>query len=317
MLDKEKGVVCKIVDESQMPVDEMGNVADLVADPNATVSRMNLGRLYEHYIAGACRDFRARLLTKLHLGNDDNEDLMRSKLEGQSTEVIKWAWAQLCGFYDCINEDMAASLSSVISKEDIITELAWVLSHGIFVYIPTNAKKENWQIVRDLEQNELYKPHYGKVSYVGTSGKRVVTLDDIRIGSMYVVMLEKIADDWSSVASCKLQHFGVPSQLTKHDKYSKPTRMQAVRGSGEAEMRILGSYIGGRFVAEMMDRNNNPKTHKVIVDKLLTADKPSNIDNVVDRDTHRFSNHKPLSLVKHILSCIGLKFDYLPYKPEY
>ena len=78
-------------------------------------------------------------------------------------------------------------------------------------------------------------------------------------------------------------------------------------------MRILVSYIGDEFVSEMMDRNNNPATHKQIIENLLSAEKPTNIDNLVDRSVHPFGGAKPVQLVNHILQVSGVEFQYSPY----
>ena len=300
-----------------MPIDDNGVRADLVGDPNATVSRMNLGRLYEHYFCAAARDFHQRISNRLGTKKGEGVDNIKNHLYGLDQQLVRNSWAQVCGFYDCVNESMAGVFEGMHDFDEVATELAWVLDRGIYLYIPSDAQKENWQIMQQLQNNELYRPHLGPVTYVGTSGKTIRTLEDIRIGSMYIILLEKIADDWSSVSSAKLQMHGVISQLTKHDKYSKPTRLQGVRGSGEAEVRILASYIGGYFVADSADRNNNPKTHKVICNAILSSKTPSNIANAVNRDVIPFNNNKPLRLIKHLLACAGIKFDYEPYKKEY
>ena len=39
-----------------MPVDEEGNRADIVMDPNSRVNRMNIGGLTEQYINAASRE---------------------------------------------------------------------------------------------------------------------------------------------------------------------------------------------------------------------------------------------------------------------
>jgi hypothetical protein len=74
--------------------------------------------------------------------------------------------------------------------------------------------------------------------------------------------------------------------------------------------------VGPLFVAELMDRNNNPKTHKSIVRSFLATDQPSNIDRLIDRRLTPFGGSKPVSLCHHFLSCSGFKFQYEAYKPN-
>jgi hypothetical protein len=102
----------------------------------------------------------------------------------------------------------------------------------------------------------------------------------------------------------------VLSQVTNADKYAAPTRTQAIRAWGEAEVRIAVSYAGARITADILDRNNNPFTHKHILEQILRADKPTGIEKVVDRSIVPLGGSKPLQLVRHVAQCGGWKFVY-------
>jgi len=299
-----------------MPVDAEGNIADIVMDPNATISRMIIGRLYEQYICASSRDTHKLICKRLGIAPFSGLEESVDYVSRLSADVKDHAWDLLLNFYRITNPDVFGWFKEGKVKCNPDEYLGEIIHKGIYLYMPTENKPENTDIVKQLE-NSTYRPCYGPVTYVGNSGKKVTTKEKVRIGSMYFILLEKIGDDWSAVSSGKLQHFGVLAQLTKQDKFAKPARMQAVRGAGEAEVRIYASYIGGEFVAEMMDRTNNPKTHREMVYNLLKADQPGNVHNLVDREKIPFGNSKPLVLVKHILSCGGLEFAYKPYKPNW
>jgi hypothetical protein len=127
------------------------------------------------------------------------------------------------------------------------------------------------------------------------------------------MLLEKIADDWSSVSSGKLQHFGILSPITKAEKFSYPYRNSPVRTIGETEGRIFASYCGREAIAEMMDRSNNPMTQRNVIWNILQSDKPTNIDSVVDRNYVSLGGSKPIQLIKHMFECAG----FIPYyEPE-
>jgi hypothetical protein len=66
-----------------------------------------------------------------------------------------------------------------------------------------------------------------------------------------------------------------------------------------------------------MDRNNNPETHKQILNAILEAAEPTDIYNTVDRTAIPFGGSRPLQLVKHILACAGVQFIYRPYAPDW
>lgn len=299
-----------------MPVDEHGNSADLVMDPNATISRMNIGRLYEQYFNAAARDVHKVICRKLDIPVRTDKEVSLITLSGISDNIKADCLSYLVNFYGIMNDTVKQWFMDGMVKQDTDDLLSDIIQNGVSIYFPPNNPKEVIEIVKEIE-NSPYRPVYGRVSYVGNSGIRTTTKDKVRIGSMYIILLEKIGDDWSAVSSSKLQHFGVLAQLTKQDKFSKPARLQAVRGAGEAEVRIFASYVGEDFVAELMDRNNSPVTHKEMVMQLLKAEKPGNIKRIIDRDKIPFGGSKPLQLVKHILATSGFRFKYKPFKSSW
>jgi hypothetical protein len=168
-------------------------------------------------------------------------------------------------------------------------------------------------MIEELEAE--YPSCYGPVTYTGRSGRTVTTKVPVRIAPCYFMLLEKIGDDWTAVSSGKTQHFGVLAQVTNADKYIQPTRNQAIRALGEAELRIYVSYAGVRITAEQMDRNNSPKTHEHILYNMMRAERPTDIAVAVDRDEIPFGGAKPQQLVNHIGECAGWEFVYEPYNP--
>lgn len=292
-----------------MPVDEAGNRADIVMDPNSTISRMNLGRLYEQYINAASRDVAKQLRSWLGVKQGDKTITGKlMNLHSDNRAEFDRLYMYLMGYYEICSPRMHKRMTS-ISDERKYEHLLSVLRTHIYLYMPTDNDPEMIDMVEKLQKH--YRPTYGPVTYVGNSGKTVKTFENVRIASVYVMLLEKIGDAWSAVSSGKLQAFGILSQLTKADKNSQPTRNQAVKAVGETEGRILSSYAGPRFVAEVMDRNNNPITHKEMVWGILNAVNPSNIPNLVDRNVIPYGGAKPIQLVAHVAQCGGWQYKYV------
>lgn len=317
-----KGVICHIASPEEMPVDEHGNRADIVMDPNATVNRMNLGRLYELHYNGSARDLRKEILITLgldkysQLDEVTSENRLRSeiaKLQETNDPRFTQAWSRLMGFYGIVSPKMKEWFETGAYSAPHSHHLASIIQKRIYIYHPPETDHEVMHSIRLLEK--YYKPVYGPVTYIGFSGNKVTTKVPVRIASMYVILLEKTGDDWAAVSSGKLQNFGVLAQITNQDKYSQPTRNQAVRALGETEARIFSSCIGPLTTAEIIDRNNNTITHRQVVDSILKAATPSDILNAVDRTANPLGNARPLQLVKHLLFCGGLKFTYTAHIP--
>lgn len=297
-----------------MPVDADGNRADIVMDGNSTINRMNTGRLYEQYINAAGRDVAKKITKDLQVNKDDR--LLLKTLEGLYTsnpDLVNRSWQYLLGFYKIVSPSMYIWFTDGEYRGTILEHLASIIKNGIYLFLPPDNEPESMAMVRELEK--YYPPVYGPVSYIGNSGRRVTTKEDVRIGSVYIILLEKTADDWTAVSSGKLQNFGVLSQVTISDKYSQPSRIQAVRAHGESEVRIYASYAGPKITADIMDRNNSPVSHEAILYSILRADKPTDIDIAIDRTKIPIGVSKPHQLVKHILQCSGARFVYKPYTP--
>lgn len=304
-----KGVICKIEEPENMPVDANGVRADMVMDDTSTISRMNLGRLYCLYLGGSIRDTTAQI-RKMYGSNKTTPEKLQSIDPSQFEQMYNY----LLGYYQCISEKQFKFFSEQISQEEKYQHMADIINKGIYIYSPVNNDKDLPSIVKSIEAH--YPPTYGPLSYVGNSGKRVTTKKNIRIGQIYVMLLDKIADDWSAVSSGKLQHFGVLSPVTKSEKFSFPYHNSPTRTIGESEGRIFAGYCGREAIAEMMDRSNNSAAQRNAVMNILTADKPTNIDEVVDRQFAPLGASRPLQLVNHIMGCAGIRITYRPEKKK-
>lgn len=293
-----------------MPVDERGNRADMIMGPEARTNRMNIGGLYEHYINAAsnqlAQDVREQLGVKK--GTRAAAQVIQA-IDHSEPEKFKKVWDYVIGYYRIVAPLQAYFYDSGrIGKEGIYENLATIVNDMVYLFLPTDYCVDYFKAVSLIEQH--VKPHYGPVTYTGYSGRQVKTKKKVRIGAMYVMLLEKTADDWSAVASAKVQHFGFLAQIGKTDKYSEPLRQQPIKGVGETEGRILMAYCGARAMAEVMDRNNNPATHREMVFNVLNAEKPTDIDNIVDRNKYLLGKSKGIQMLHHLLACVGFGLEY-------
>lgn len=293
-----KGVNCKICEPHEMPVDADGNRADIVMDPNATISRMNLGRLFEQYTNGASRDVVKRIAQRLPL----------EKVDVAPDELINEMFDYLVSYYAAVSAKMASWFHKDLYRGTRRNHLKQVLKNGIYIYHPPEAEEEQVDVIEKLEAN--FPQTYGPVTYVGNSGRTITTKQPVRIASTYIMLLEKTADDWTAVSSGMLQHFGVLAPIPKSFRHARPSRTQAIRAMGETESRIYASYVGPAITADIMDRNNSVTAHEAIVQSILEAPQPTNIDLAVDRKKVPLGNSRPLQIVRHVGSCAGWTFTY-------
>lgn len=306
-----------------MPVDEAGNRADVIMDPNSIINRAIPSVVFEQYINASSRDAYKGVLAITGLSQGMYKEVAEAELKALPLETLEQAYAYVLEYYRLVSQEMYAWWEQGIidtSYQGKVEYLAELVEKGkqtgmIGKWMPSNHQQMTQEIVWGLEASP-YRPTYGPVSVLDEHGKRVWTTDNARIGSCYMILLEKIADDWTAVASAKTQTHNVIAPLTRSDKYTSPVREQGVRGAGEAEVRNFVTNVGPRFVAELLDRNGNPHTHRVMVEELLVNPVPSNIENLVNRRDIPFGNAVPHMLVNHALQVSGVEFAYAKYDPS-
>lgn len=305
-----KGVICRVEEPENMPVDANGRRADIVMDSSSIIARMCIGRPYETYFGAACLDVSDSVRKNLNIPQQSAKKAIKL-LRNYTEEQLEWSKQELLKLFGCITPRQQAFYSR-LNREQWLEVLANVVQDGIRLGIRTDNEIALDDAVVNVENN--FKLTYGPVSYRNVQGRIVTTIEPVRIQPIYLMLLEKIADDWSSVSSGKQQHFGVLSPATRSEKFSYPWRNSPVRTIGETEGRIFASYCGRECIAEMMDRSNNPLTHKNEIWNILSSEHPMQIEEVVDREAVPLGDTKPNKLVEHILMVAGIRTEYVPPK---
>lgn len=303
----DKGVICDIWDDEDMPVDMEGNRADLIMDGESTIKRMNVGRTYRQYLNAASRTLTHRMRDAFGVDrHKPNPKQVRDVTRGG--DLVPLWMDKLLQYYDIISPLMADNIKSRMEAGswDTVEHVRSVLTDGIYLWLPTHNPRQPVDYIQEIQKT--FPPVFGPVQYRGRSGRLVTTKSNVLIGSMYILLLEKTGSDWSGVSSAKLQHFGIPAKLTNADKYSSPGRTSPVRIVGEAEARLMAAVVGGDVVADILDQSNNPVVHKKIVSNIITAEHPSRIEEVVDREEIPRGNGRALVYMRHSLECQGIKF---------
>jgi hypothetical protein len=290
-----------------MPRDSDGNSADIIMDNASVISRMNPGVQYEIYFGSVARDVTKDI--KQMFGMDRNAVISEKDAEAMvydcTTNAVEVAKNHYLTLYRIVSNEMY-DFYSTCSHQDTLDHLVSILTEGIFLYMPVTTSIEYSVAVKECE--EAFRTIYGPVTFVGSTGKLITTKKKIRIGPTYMLLLEKISDDGSSVSSAKLAANGIITTVSKNEKFTLPIKEAAIRIIGETEGRIFASYLKTEeATAELLDRNFSPITHAEVMRSILAADTPTNIDRVVDRSVVGFNGNKALQIVKSLLSVIGVR----------
>ena len=302
-----KGIVVKVVDETEMPIDVNGRRVEIIISPDSVVGRTNLGRLYEHYFASAAEDVTDRIRMMLH-GSREPSNFSTASV---SKEKFDEAYDYMLHYFKQFSKRQWLEYSGLSAKEKI-DALDIVMREYITNYIPIDNDITLADATMRVEKE--IKPTYEPVMFMGRNGKMKKTKRPVRVASMYFMILDKIADDYSSASSAKRQQSGVLTSISKSEKFSRPYRETPTTVVSEPDGRIYSGYLDPYALPEMMDMSNNPETERLILKTIMTADKPSSLYQIVDRDVHPFGSHRPLQMMQHMFTCAGMETRFEPAK---
>ena len=307
-----KGIMCRSIKKTEdMPVDQWGNRADIIMDGGSTVSRMNVGRLYEHFTGAMIVNTRREVCGMLGFGVGDPIEKVVAGLEATSDELINQTMDYLIGMFDTLVKTQADYFRDLTDMESRREYLAHVVSENLIMHYRIGELKEPAVAYRDVAKTK-YNPEMGPVTYRDLGGKMVTTEEDIRIAPMYCMLLEKISDDGLSVASPRTQHHGLPVAMMKEEKKNHPQNGTPPKILGATEGQLFAGFCGPEATAESYDRASSLKSHRCLYTHALTVDKGINSKCIVDRDLIPLGSSRPLQLYRAISKCAGWKSVYEP-----
>lgn len=315
-----KGVSGEVRPWQDMPIDENGNISELMALCTSITNRMNPGLVHEQMVGAAGRDVikRIRRAFKLKdMGVIPMEDIQDVVFDEDNHEIAVAQFEYLLGFYKLVAPTENYRIMSTVQARESgrwLRHLAQVIKdgdepYGIYFNLPATSPVRMDEVMRELKDGP-YRPEITRVTYRDHSGKMVTSKEPILIGPNYYLILEKTATDWSGVSSSKTSHFGTTARLTNADKYSSPGRQTVTRSLDEASVRNMAAAAGGEILADIMDLNNNPTVHKEACTTIYLHPTPTNIERVVDRTKFKLGGHRPLAFAIHQLIVSGKNISH-------
>lgn len=301
-----KGVIVDVKPDHLMPFNEDGPV-DIAMDSNSVISRMNMARLYGQYFQTASKYVKKNMLAKAN--GKTAYEMTDKELEDQFVYLMgflgKFDTPQF-DYYSKCNQD---------EKRDIINECL-TLDVKI-MYKVTNSKKA-YQIVLDIENSEYRPPRhhitFPMVSEDGTTIDYQVSNEPMLVGPLYTILVSKTADNMLFTSSPNLNIFSFPTPVTSGTRDLLPYRNSPVKNVSETEGRLYSYYCGVEAMAEIKDRANSIPTFKAMYNNILNADKPTDIDHIVDRNEVPYGHDSAIKLIRSIFKSIGMDITYVKGK---
>lgn len=306
-----KAVVCMVKADHLMPRDAYGNIIHLVMDPMSLTKRMNNGRVIEPRINSVSMMETMNLRKEYGLKNLEHPyELTVGMVAKRPVEDLDRQFKRLLRYYELASPMMYEWIMEYVSEAcfDIPDHIATVLAFGVQLVIPTDSPKEIMDTIDDLDANG-FLPIRTKIQFTAPDGTVRWTKQEMLVGSINTALLEKVARDWSAVASAKLQINGVPSKINNSDRYTTPGRASATRLGGETEIRLFLMAIGAKAVQDLLDQSNNPDTHRRLIESVLLAEYPTRIEYAIDRMRFPCGGHRVVEQMNHLYMVGGVKLE--------
>lgn len=294
-----KGIIVGIKPTADMPTTSTGIVADVIKDPLSVIKRSNVGQIFEQWTNQASTQCVERIRAS------------RSLAEGYEIAMSYYKAAAPYMYWKCLKHLTDKALQDEHIQSILNPKLN--AQQAMTLLLPPNTPNIGIQQVKDIEEN--CKSIVGPVTYRGNTGRMITTKRPVAIDTKYMMLLDKTGEDWSTTSIAKRQHHGIIVQLGRADKYLTPYRESPVR-FGESEYRAFSAFMDPDVVAEISDRTNSLSSSEAINKAILEAERPTAIDSIINRVEVPRGNSRPLQLMKHLMMCGGVEFEYAPYNPN-
>jgi len=309
------------------PDNEMPEGVDLIAPIDSTIKRMNIGSLYEPYVAGISREVQRRV-QEVIIGENIGEfaievlaglqqyvkskvmDKYRNEINKIENGDITEIWALILTILKPINNLQYKGYLNLPDKEqrEIIKDI--FLNEFYIYYTPEDI--DIWKAIAIWDKLGI-KPKKHKISMqqkVNGVYKDIKVKDEMYILPMHYIVLSKIPFDGLMVNTSNINHFGLPVTVTSTNKHRLPYKANPAKFLDETFSRLIACYTPERGVAELLDRSTSPYIHELMCKGILNADIPTNISQLIDRENIPYGNSKPLELVNHVLNSAGVSIEY-------
>lgn len=280
-----KSTIGKIVPVAEMPIDDHGIRADIVAGNFPDFRRQIFSSLIEADVN----------FVNMHI----HPDIKKAVLEGD----YQTAWTIATDFYETVSP-VYRSIIDTLEPDERIEHLKLIaLDENEFSFYP-DPEVTGIDIIQRLDEKYGHiKPT--PVTYINSFGDTVRTINPVPITSIYYLMLDKFGDDISSQSTPKLNIFGLPTSLSKDERARNFYRAQVNRNVGATEGRLFLNQSGGALASQQLVLGNSPDAIDMAVRRLMRAENPFLIPRLV-YPGEEIKNYS-LGLIRSILSDYGLK----------
>jgi len=289
--DGQKGVVCRILPDAYMPVDDYGIRADLVIDPASCISRMTVGPLYECAI-------------------NRTSEFVRREMQRVYTQDPMKAWDILIDYISDVNPNYAQHICEVmVTDRDKFETVEDCIRTHITLHIPPGLNTIGPKLIQKLKNKwkvEITPVTFHQVDMDGNVSAPIRTKRPCCIGSKYVFLLCKIPEP-SSPGVARINQYNTPMKSHPSDKFKYPIKQSPIR-TGEDELRIITMDLehSEEHARLMCLQGSSPKGVDAVADALLNEPYPTRIKRIPLTNAELLNSNTVIQVFNHMMSTMGV-----------
>lgn len=253
-----KGVVCNVVPDELMPIDEYGTRAEIILNPCGVVGRSNPGQLYEQEL----NFISERIVDKMK-----NEDTLSKKYD------LLYKFLSMVNLEMCNKFNNYYNSLSIQNKNNYIDN---VIDKGIYIY-QHPFDNITFEQLKNLYNTFNIKPSKLTVGVIDQHNpnniRKYKSINSVIIGKEYIMVLKHTPESkLSSVSISDINNIGLPHKSTVKTK-NLPFRNTPIK-LGEMELTIAMNRVDPLIVNRLMAGNGGNLKHREKVAKMLLNEDP-------------------------------------------
>ena len=312
----DKGVITRILPVEEMPMTDDGVRAQMILSLDAPFGRMTLGAIREPDYNAVNHYFVEELRERYSIPKG------KSAIEYQ--RLISTSFHSLVDDFSFFHEKFGAeslALWKSLDKNEHMSYMVDAFQTGLAeVFLPIDRKECDVERDKRIFEEILSEPPIRNLSFM-YKGKLVKNKFPAVIGKRMIVLLEKTAQDVSASASSTMQVTGLVAHKSPTSDYGIRTPTITTR-LGNSETRVI-SYCStetysdadetiqdppGTMVAELISRNGSRRDHELCIKEILNAEKPGQIETLIDRSKNPFGTVRAVGVFNAIALAQGCRF---------
>ena len=274
-----------------MPVDEMGNRAEIIIDPSSVINRMNLSQLYEQFF---------------NFGADNVHKAI--KLVMDDTGDYHQAYKMLLQYCTDINPKYGELIAKIHNTDAKVKEfMDEVYRDGIYIQNTPFQKGINTDMALALRDkyNLTKTPVKFGVELPDGTWVMKTSKQPVRIGYEYIFLLYKMP----VIQGCAygyVNQFRSPMKANSEANIQSPVAQTALR-FGEDETRNLVCTAGGKRAARLLGMHaNSPDAVNELANHLLRDKYPTRLKRISLTTDEIVGRNSMIKVTEHEFGCLGI-----------